>query len=100
MKGHGPREERETIIRFNESDDTAVIWTASDVIYRRIRRRGYQPFEDCDRHAEFHIARADIKLPRPKRVRVLSDKQRETLRNAGFSRDAREKMEPDGPKAA
>jgi hypothetical protein len=29
MKGEGPKRERETIINFNEEDETATLWTAS-----------------------------------------------------------------------
>ena len=39
MKGKGPRIERETVIGFNHEEDTASIWTASEVIYRRLVKR-------------------------------------------------------------
>ena len=46
MKGKGPKHERETIINFNEEDDTASIWTATEVVYRRLMKLGYMPSRD------------------------------------------------------
>lgn len=83
MNAKGPREERETVITFNEAGDTASIWTASEAVYRQLVKRGYQPFEDGDRHARFEVAKREVKLPRPKRK--LSETERERLRNRGFS---------------
>src|SRR5436309_2746312 len=56
MKGKGPQSERETIINFNEEEDTASIWTASDAVYRRrmlstICRRADR-FDDDQKHAK------------------------------------------------
>ena len=34
MENKGPRQERETVIRFDEEDETAEIWTASEIVYR------------------------------------------------------------------
>ena len=73
MHGKGPRHERETIIVFNEEGDTASVWTASESVYRQLRKRGYFPAEDNERSASFEIPKRDNKLPRPKRV--LSEKQ-------------------------
>lgn len=75
MKGKGARLERETIINFNEVDETASIWTASEVVYRKLVKRGYTPREDEERHAVFEMPKRDIKLPRPKRQ--MTDAQRE-----------------------
>jgi hypothetical protein len=41
MKGKGPKYERETIINFNEESEMASIWTASEVVYRRLMKLGY-----------------------------------------------------------
>ncbi len=49
MKGKGPRSERETIINFNEEDETASIWTASEPVYRRFMKLGYQPVSESER---------------------------------------------------
>jgi hypothetical protein len=66
VKATGPRDERETIIRMDESDDNAVIWTASEVTYRRMLKRGWKPVDDGERHAEFIVPKTSIRLPRPK----------------------------------
>ena len=52
MRGKGIRAERETVICFNEEDALASIWTASETVYRRLRKLGYCPTEDKDRHGE------------------------------------------------
>jgi len=67
MKGKGPRDERETIINFNEQDEKASIWTASEPIYRRLRRLGYDPVKDDERSALFELPKKHIRLPRPPR---------------------------------
>jgi hypothetical protein len=67
MKGKGARHERETVITFNEADEIASIWTASETIYRRLKRLGYTPTEDNDRSAAFEIPKKHIRLPRPQR---------------------------------
>ena len=78
MKGKGPRIERETVINFNEESDTASIWTASEVVYRKLLKRlGSQYLtEDGERHAEFKFPRELISLPRVKAKRVLTEAQR------------------------
>ena len=53
MTPKGPRSERETVINFHEEADTASIWTASDVVYRRLMKRLGRQYltEDGERHA-------------------------------------------------
>ena len=68
MKANGPRSERETVIRFDEIDDTAYIWTSSQTVYLRLRKLGYFPAQDNDRSASFEVPKRDVKLPRRKRV--------------------------------
>lgn len=80
MNGKGPRSERETIINFNEESDTASIWTASEVVYRRLMKVGYMPSQDNERSAVFEIPKRDIKLPRPKRI--MSEARRERMRES------------------
>jgi hypothetical protein len=80
MKGKGPKYERETIINFNEESDTASIWTASEVVYRRLMKLGYMPFQDNERSAVFEMPKRDVKLPRPKRV--ISEARRERIRES------------------
>jgi tRNA splicing endonuclease len=96
VKGKGPREERETIINFNEAEDTASIWTASETVYRQLRKRGYTPFEDCDRHAKFEVMKRDVKLPRPKRQREMSQEHREAVRKALSMRRSLVKQQAKG----
>ena len=84
MKGKGPRCERETIIRFDEDGTTATVWTASEPIYRRLRKSGYFPAEDNERSASFEVPKRDVRLPRPKRV--PSKKALENLKRARESR--------------
>jgi hypothetical protein len=78
MKGKGPKYERETIISFNEESDTASIWTASEVVYRRLLKMGYTPIQDNERSAVFEMLKRDVKLPRPKRI--MNEARRETIK--------------------
>ena len=80
MKGKGPKHERETIISFNEAEDSATVWTASEVVYRRLRRLGYFPIEDRERSASFEVPKNEVRLPRPKAKRRVSDASLEALR--------------------
>jgi hypothetical protein len=81
MKGKGPRIERETTINFNEKEDTAWIWTASETVYRRLLKRLGRQYltEDGERHAEFKFPKELISLPKVKAKRVLTDAQRATM---------------------
>jgi hypothetical protein len=83
MKGKGPREERETVINFNEEEDTATIWTASDPVYRRLMKRLGRQYltEDGERHAVFTFPKELISLPRAKAKRVLTDAQKAEIRD-------------------
>ena len=80
MTGKGPKYERETIINFNEESDTASIWTASEVVYRRLKKLGYMPSQDNERSAVFEMPKRDVKLPRPKRV--MSEACRDRIRQS------------------
>lgn len=64
MKGMGPREERETVVVLDEAGKTASLWTASEVIYKRMLKRGWVPIQDDERHALFQFPRDSFKLPR------------------------------------
>jgi len=67
MKAKGLRQERETIIKFNDAEDIASVWTASQTVYRALTKKGYSPVQDHGRSASFEIPKGDIRLPRPKR---------------------------------
>jgi len=64
MTGKGPRRERETIINFNEEDDELSIWTASEQVYRRLRKAGFMPSEESDRSAVFKLPKSSYRFPR------------------------------------
>ena len=75
MEGKGPRVERETVIRFDEDGDEAEIWTASEITYRQLLKRGFPPDEDNERSASFRVPKKLIKLPRkPSASRVAAGK--------------------------
>jgi len=73
MKGKGIRQERETIITFNEAEETARIWTASESVYKQLKKRGYFPREDHEDSATFEVPKKSISIRKP---RGLSEKQR------------------------
>jgi hypothetical protein len=81
MKGNGPRNERETIINFKEDDETASVWTASEIVYRRLLKRLGPDYltEDAERHAVFSFSRNFIDLPRAKAKRALDPAHRSKL---------------------
>ena len=76
MKGKGPRQERETTIIFNETEETARIWTASERVYKQLKKRGYFPVEDHEDSATFEVPKKFISIRKPK---VPSEKQRAVL---------------------
>ncbi len=80
MKGKGLRSERETVIIFNEAEDTASIWTASGVIYRKLKKLGYSPTEDNDRSASFEVPKKCVSI---RKLKALSENQRAVLRERG-----------------
>lgn len=84
MTGKGIKRERETIINFNEEEDTASVWTASETVCRRLKKFGYIPTEDNERSATFKVAKQDIKLPRPRKQKQLSEEERERRRQVGL----------------
>jgi len=79
MNGKGPRQERETTITFNEVEDPASIWTASEPMYRKLKKLGFYPVEDRDRSATFEIPKKFISVRKPK---ILSEKQRAASRRS------------------
>ena len=79
MKALGPREERETIITFNDLEPFAQIWTASDVIDRRLRKSGLTLTEEGDRHSVFTCPKIAIKIRKQKLVKPISEEKRRAL---------------------
>ena len=80
MKGNGPRHERETVILFNEEENTASIWTASEPMYRKLKKLGFIPVEDQDRSATFKIPKKCVSIRRPV---ILSEERKAILRQRG-----------------
>jgi hypothetical protein len=77
MTPKGPRSERETVINFNEEEETATIWTASGPIDRRFRKLGLKVIEEGDRHTVFKCLKSQVKV---QRLRVLSPQQLQAAR--------------------
>ena len=86
MKAKGPRIERETTITFNEEEETAHIWTFSQMEYRMLKKRGYEPVQDAERSARFEVPKKYVSIRKP---RVLTKKQKTDLtKRAVFMRNA------------
>jgi len=81
MKAKGPRDERETIINFNDAEDTADVWTASQTQYRKLLKLGYRPIEDHDRSANFKVPKKCVSV---RKLRKLTSKQRGALKEHVF----------------
>jgi hypothetical protein len=82
MKGKGPRIERETIVRWDEVNPMADVWTASEPVYRKLIKQGHRPKEDGERSASFEVPKRFVSI-RP--ARVLTEKQRAVLQNNKFA---------------
>ena len=68
MQGKGPRVERETIINFNEAEPYASIWTASEPMYRKLLKLGYEPIEGSDRSATFEVPKRFVSVRKPRKI--------------------------------
>ena len=68
MKGKRPRDERETIINFNEAEPYASIWTASQPMYRKLLKLGYEPIEGSDRSATFEVPKRLVSVRKPRKI--------------------------------
>lgn len=80
------RLERETIINFNEEEETASLYTASEVVYRRMLKRGFVPVDKYTMDGRecgwtFEIPRKSIVLPRL--PRQMSQEKRLSLSARG-----------------
>ena len=79
MKGQGQKQERETIIIYNEADPLASVWTASEPVYRKLKKQGYEPVEDLERSAWFKVPKKCVSVRKPI---ATSDKQLKALEKA------------------
>lgn len=80
------RAERETGILWDEEGKTALVWTASLVVKRRMEKLWGpgRPVSGFGAHSwDWRIPVSAVRLPRPRRV--LSVKQRESLSRARAS---------------
>jgi hypothetical protein len=78
MTPKGPRSERETVINFNEEEETATIWTASGPMDKRLRKLGLEVIEEGDRHTVFKCLKSQAKI---RRLKVLSADYKASLSN-------------------
>ena len=78
MDGKGIRSERETVIVMNEDEDTATIWTASETMFRKLKRLGYLLSEDRERSATFEVPK---KLVSFRKERIVTDSQKQAMRD-------------------
>lgn len=68
MRGKGPRDERKTIINFNEAEPNASIWTASEPMYRKLLKLGYTPTEESDRSATFKVPKKLVAVRKARKI--------------------------------
>ena len=83
MTGKGPGQARETVIVFNEAEDTASVWTASALMYSKLKRMGYIAAEDRDRSASFEIPKRRITIRATDRKVNITAEQRRAMRERG-----------------
>ena len=69
------RLEQETILNFNAEEDTAELYTANPVIYRRMVKRGFKAEKIDDSSWTFEIPKKAVKLPSKPRVLSLERKR-------------------------
>lgn len=75
--------ERETVINFNDSDDTAIIYTSNRALQRKLSKyakenKGYKLIRS-DEDSQTYECSKKLILCRP--IRVVSDEVREKMRN-------------------
>ena len=81
MTGKGPKHERETIFRFDEESPNVEVFTASEIVYRRMKKNGYYPITEDERHATFVFPRSQFRIPRvPSAARVERGKMLARIR--------------------
>src|SRR5262249_1356952 len=82
MEGKGQRFERETVITFNGAESSASVWTASEIVYRRLKKLRYVPTRDNEWSAVFEIPKDLVRVLKPRVKRELTERQREALKKA------------------
>ncbi len=86
MKGKGQKQERETVITYNEADPLASVRTASEPVYRKLKKQGYEPVEDLERSAWFKVPKKCVSVRKSK---ATSEKKLKTLEKARAKAKAR-----------
>ena len=82
------KHERETIINFNEAEPTASVYTHNKALRRKLDKLAEERPEDCrcvsesrgDQAGDYIVPKTWIKV-RPPRKLVLTDEQREAMRD-------------------
>jgi hypothetical protein len=62
------RLERETTIVYNEQQKTAVIWSASSVLQRRMEKLDVKPQKKLGEGCWYEVPKSWIKVSRPRQV--------------------------------
>ena len=96
MKGKGQKQERETVIIYNEVDSLASIWTASEPEYRRLKKLGYEPVEDRERSASFEVPKKYVSVRKPVATSEKQLKALEMARAIAKARSVRESLKLQG----
>lgn len=76
--------EKETVINFNEADDTASIYTRMRSVMTHMKNKGFEPSEIVKEGNKvismaWIVPVTDIVLPRKKRTRKISKEHKEKL---------------------
>ena len=73
-------EERETIVNFNEAENTASIYTNNRRWKNRLAKMGYEPTEDDGEGGlTFEVPKSVIQLPVARKSREYTDEEREAI---------------------
>ncbi len=96
MKGKGQKQERETVIIYNEADSLASIWTASEPEYRKFKKLGYEPVEDRERSASFEVPKKYVSVRKPVATSEKKLKALEMARAIAKARSIRESLKLQG----
>jgi hypothetical protein len=95
MEGKGQRFERETVITFNDAESSASVWTASEIVYRRLKNLGYVPTRDNERSAVFEVPKAVVRVLKPRPKRELTERQREALKKGHSNSKSLDVIQPN-----
>jgi hypothetical protein len=63
---HGPRHEKETVIRFSEGEPDADIGTASNSFLQKLIKKGFVPIALGQRWAQFRVPKKLVSIRKPR----------------------------------